>query len=74
MYYAPIHPKEKQKILNWNTINNTLRSELGNKYIDLSDLILDDTGFADLVHTNNNSIAKINKEIYEFIKVNYLYK
>lgn len=74
MYYAPVHTKKKQKILNWNTINKTLSSELGNKYIDLSDLILDDTGFADLVHTNHNSSAKINKEIYEFIKVNYLYK
>ena len=74
MYYAPVHPKNKQKILNWNTINNTLSSELGNKYIDLSDLILDDTGFADLIHTNHNSSAKINKEIYEFIKVNYLYQ
>jgi hypothetical protein len=74
MYFAPIHPKKKQKILNWNTINNTLRAELGNKYIDLSDLILDDNGFADLLHTNHNSSTKINKEIYEFIKINYLDK
>lgn len=74
MYYAPIHPKKKQKILNWNTTNNTLRSELGNKYIDLSDLILDDNGFADLIHTNHNSSMKINKEMYEFIKINYLDK
>ena len=74
MYYAPIHPKKKQKILNWNTTNNTLRSELGSKYIDLSDLILDDNGFADLIHTNHNSSMKINKEMYEFIKINYLDK
>ena len=74
MYYAPIHTKEKQKILNWNTINSTLRSELGNKYIDLSDLILDDSGFADLLHTNHNSSTKINKEMYDFIEINYLSK
>ena len=66
--------KKKQKILNWNIINNTLRTELGNKYIDLSDLILDNNGFADLIHTNHNSSTKINKEIYEFIKINYLKK
>ena len=74
MYFAPIHPKKKQKILNWKSINNTLHSELNKKYIDLSDLILDNNGFADLVHTNHNSSSKINKEIYEFIKINYLDK
>ena len=72
MYFAPIHNKLKQKILNWNTINNTLHSELGEKYLDLSDLIPNNNGFADLIHTNHNSSIKINEEIYQFIKKNYL--
>ena len=47
-------------------------SDLGEKYLDLSDLIFDDSGFADLVHTNHNSSLKINDEIYQFVKLNYL--
>ena len=72
MYFAPIHFKLKKKILNWDKINSSLHSDLGEKYLDLSDLIFDDSGFADLVHTNHNSSLKINEEIYQFVKLNYL--
>ena len=71
MYYAPIHPKAKAKILNWKSINYVLKNEIGEKYLDISDLIQDNDGFADLVHTNHNSYPKINAELYKFILSNY---
>ena len=71
MYYAPIHPRAKDKILNWKSINDVLKNELGEKYLDISDLIQDDDGFADLIHTNHNSSLKINAEMYKFISHHY---
>lgn len=69
-YFAPIHNLKKNSIDNFEEINSTLKNNLGEKYLDISDLISFDKGFADLLHTNYNSVDVIHESLYGFLKSN----
>jgi len=69
-YLAPIHHLKKNSIDNFEQINSILKNNLGSKYLDISDLISFDKGFADLLHTNHNSLDIIHKSLHDFLKLN----
>ncbi|MDG1689746.1 MAG: hypothetical protein P8I02_03075 [Flavobacteriales bacterium] len=69
-YLAPIHHLKKRSIDNFEEINSTLKNNLGPRYLDISDLISFDKGFADLLHTNHNSVDLIHESINNFLKSN----
>lgn len=69
-YYAPIHPEMKKSILNWDLVNLEVQELLKNKYLDLSDLINQDSSFADFVHTNGREQFLIHNSINNFLSSN----
>lgn len=69
-YYAPIHPEMKKSILNWDLVNLEVQELLKNKYLDLSDLIDQDSSFADFIHTNGREQFLIHNTINNFLSSN----
>lgn len=69
-YYAPIHPVKKKSILNWDLVNSEVKKLLNNKYLDLSDLITQDSSFADFIHTNDREQYLIHNYINNFLSSN----
>lgn len=67
-FHAPYHPLIRSKITNLDQIHQELNGLLGNRFIDLTDFLDEDSYFADGIHTNYRANPLIHEKIVQEIK------
>lgn len=68
-FVAPWHKAYKSKFINYDTILNLIESKYNFNLIRLDNLILNDSVFADGMHTNNKVVNFLSKKLFENIKI-----
>jgi hypothetical protein len=67
-FHAPYHPLVRNRITNLDDMHAQLDTILGNRFIDMTDLVTEDIHFADGIHSNNIATEFIHQEIVDYLK------